>query len=72
MTGHTMTPAQLAEFLQTTTDRLYDMRSKGTGPRFIKVGREVRYLWPDIKVWLAANTYTSTSSRQAGDLASVG
>ena len=63
MTGHTMTPAQLATFLQVPEDRLYDMRANGTGPAFVKVGQAVRYLWPDVKEWLAQNTHTRTKGR---------
>lgn len=64
-----MTPAQLADFLQVPQDRLYDMRAKGTGPAFVKVGQAVRYMWPDVREWLQANTRMSTG--QARSLADV-
>jgi len=67
--AHAMTPAQLADFLQVPQDRLYDMRAKGTGPAFVKVGQAVRYMWPDVREWLQANTRMSTG--QARSLADV-
>lgn len=36
-------------------------RWDGTGPRFIKVGRAVRYRAADVLAWLEANTRTNTS-----------
>ena len=29
-------------------------RYKGTGPRFVRVGRHVRYRWPDVEAWLTS------------------
>ncbi len=37
-------------------DRVY-----GTGPKFIKIGRLVRYRRSDFEAWLEARTRTSTS-----------
>jgi|HubBroStandDraft_6_1064221.scaffolds.fasta_scaffold1274986_2 predicted DNA-binding transcriptional regulator AlpA len=36
-------------------------RADGTGPRFVKAGRLVRYTDPDVDEWIAAQTVTSTS-----------
>jgi predicted DNA-binding transcriptional regulator AlpA len=59
-----MTPGQLATFLQVSTERLYDWRSSGIGPRFVKLsGREVRYAWRDVREWLEANTLERTQGR---------
>lgn len=57
-----MTAPELAAFLQVDTERLYEMRAKGTGPAFVKIGRDVRYAWPDVLAWLRSRTYTSTAS----------
>jgi len=57
-----MTAHELAAFLQLDPDRLYDMRNKGTGPAFVKIGRDVRYAWPDVREWLRSRTYTSTAA----------
>jgi len=56
-TAHLMTAGQLAAFLQLDTERLYDMRRDGTGPRFVKIGRDVRYAWPEVRAWLDARTH---------------
>lgn len=37
-------------------------RYRGTGPRFLKVGRHIRYRWSDVEAWLA----TQESTRLAG------
>ena len=36
-------------------------RCEGTGPRFVKVGRLVRYNRADIEKWVLARTFESTS-----------
>jgi predicted DNA-binding transcriptional regulator AlpA len=36
-------------------------RVAGTGPKFIRVGRLVRYREDDVNAWLAARTVSSTS-----------
>jgi hypothetical protein len=55
-----MTPADLAEFLQVDTERLSEMRSRGTGPAYVKIGRDVRYAWPAVREWITANTRRAT------------
>ena len=40
-------------------------RCDGTGPRFVKVGRAVRYRESDVAEWLAAQTVRSTSEAGA-------
>jgi predicted DNA-binding transcriptional regulator AlpA len=56
------TPSQVAEFLQLGTDRLSAMRSSGTGPRFVKIGRDVRYSWRDVDAFIAGNAQTITGT----------
>lgn len=53
------TPQDVATFLQIDRDRLSQMRSKGDGPPFIKLGRDVRYRWRDVTDWLESNLRTS-------------
>lgn len=55
-----LTARDLAEFLQLDEERLYDMRAAGTGPAFVKIGRDVRYTWPDVREWLAEHKRRST------------
>ena len=55
-------PEQLAEWLQLGTQgqrKLRRMRADGTGPKFITVGREIRYAWVDVHAW-------ATSERDRG------
>lgn len=40
-------------------------RVQGRGPRFIKIGKLVRYDEADVDAWLEANTRTSTSATSA-------
>ncbi|WP_311878665.1 DNA-binding protein [Microbacterium forte] len=51
------TPEQLAEWLQLGAQgarKLRTMRRDGTGPKFLTVGREIRYAWVDVHAWCAA------------------
>lgn len=54
------TPAQLAEKLATDTNTLSKLRQDGSGPRFTKLGRQVRYLNHDVLRWHNATARTST------------
>lgn len=56
-----LTPEQLAETLNTTTQRLAVHRMNGTGPRFVKEGRRVLYRLADVEAWLEANTRDRTT-----------
>lgn len=49
------TPEDAASYLSLTLRGLEDMRAKGTGPRFSKVGRIVRYNVADLDLWLLTN-----------------
>ncbi|MCL1599154.1 MAG: helix-turn-helix domain-containing protein [Actinomycetia bacterium] len=52
-----LTPGELAEYLQVTEATLADWRYRGKGPRYVKVGRLVRYSQEDdVDTWLASNT----------------
>lgn len=64
MTEELVPPVALAEYLGTTTGALAQMRYRGIGPRFIKLGaKAVRYSMADVNAWLAANTMQCTSER---------
>jgi hypothetical protein len=52
-------PREVADYLgggehEITEDTLKDWRYKGTGPRYSRVGKHVRYNWDDVDAWLAA------------------
>lgn len=53
-------PAKVAQLLHTTDDGLAQMRYRGTGPKFVKVGKKVLYRWSDIRAYLDANTCQRT------------
>lgn len=57
-------PAEVAEYLHTTTAALAQDRYKGTGPKFIKRGRRVLYRWSDVLEWLDRNTIERTDERR--------
>ena len=46
-------PGQVAEYLQKPEKTLAEWRSRGVGPRYLTVGRDVRYRWNDVEEWLA-------------------
>jgi hypothetical protein len=57
-------PAQVAKLLHTTGDGLAQMRYRGTGPKFVKVGKKVLYRWSDVRQYLNANTCQRTDDRR--------
>jgi excisionase family DNA binding protein len=46
------TPLELAERLKIQPRTLQDWRSTGRGPKFVRVGRVIRYRESDIEKWL--------------------
>lgn len=54
------TPSEVAQYLRTSEQCLATMRYRGSGPRFVKLGRRVMYRWVDVQAWLDANTKTRT------------
>jgi Helix-turn-helix domain len=47
------TPAEVAEFLRKPPKTLAEWRSRGLGPQYFKIGRDVRYGWEAVLKWLA-------------------
>jgi predicted DNA-binding transcriptional regulator AlpA len=47
-----LTPEQVAQRLSCTTEWLAQLRYRGDGPRFVKLGRLVRYREHDIVAWV--------------------
>ena len=58
-------PAEVAAALDMSEAALAAMRYRGTGPRFRKRGRQVLYLWSDVRDYLDAGTRTRTSGHGA-------
>lgn len=55
------TPAQLGERFGMTTGALAQMRYKGNGPKFIKLGgKQIRYSEKSIQEWLEQQTRDRT------------
>lgn len=55
------TPKQVAAALHMSEEALAQLRYRGTGPKFIRVGaRKVLYRWSDVNAYLDANTTTQT------------
>ncbi|EFD51811.1 DNA binding domain, excisionase family [Micrococcus luteus SK58] len=56
-----MTPDELSEYTGTPVHTLAHWRYVGRGPRFVKLGRAVRYRAEDVRAWLEAQTRQSTA-----------
>lgn len=49
------TTEEVAEYLgDIPVKTLVQWRYKGTGPKYVRVGKHVRYRWSDVEAWLAA------------------
>lgn len=57
----TIGPEEAAERLGLQRSTLDNMRWRGDGPQYVKVGGRVRYRLADLANWLDAQTRTSTS-----------
>jgi excisionase family DNA binding protein len=56
-----LTTRQVSELLDVAEITLRIWRLKGCSPRFVKLGRSVRYRRADIEAWLDARSVASTS-----------
>jgi predicted DNA-binding transcriptional regulator AlpA len=54
------TPAEVAEALHTTTASLAQMRYRGHGPKFVRLGRRVLYRWVDVEQWITESVHIRT------------
>lgn len=52
-TEPSMTLPELAAFLSVSNQALYDLRSKGRGPRGFRVGRLLRFRLSEVEAWIA-------------------
>ena len=57
---------EVAHLLGISHKTLERMRMEGTGPKFIKVGRSVRYRLSDVQEWIEQNVRQSTSEIDEG------
>jgi predicted DNA-binding transcriptional regulator AlpA len=51
--------AAVAEYLGTTVPQLARLRWEGKGPTYVRLGRSIRYRWPDVDAWVEANVKTA-------------
>lgn len=42
----------LAAYLQIPVKTIYNWNSAGTGPRYVRIGKHVRYQWEDVVRWV--------------------
>ena len=57
------TPAEIAEALHTTPASLAQMRYRGDGPKFVRVGRRrVLYRWVDVEQYINESVHVRTDS----------
>lgn len=62
VTDRLVEPKEVADYLVVPAATLAQWRYLGQGPRFLKVGRFVRYRWSDVEAWLAGQSRGSTRS----------
>nr|WP_082969786.1 hypothetical protein [Mycobacterium sp. E3305] len=61
------TPAELAEYLHTTTASLAQNRYRGTGRKFIERGSRDSCPWSDVLECLESNTFQRTDGPRCSD-----
>jgi predicted DNA-binding transcriptional regulator AlpA len=61
--------AKAADFLAVSIALLNKFRIQGGGPKYVKIGRSVRYSQAALAIWLTQNERESTSD--AGELAAA-
>jgi excisionase family DNA binding protein len=64
-----LTQRQAAALLRLSERTLERLRVAGTGPRFVRAGRSVRYREGDLEAWIASRVVGSTSEVVQSDCA---
>ncbi|MEG3178189.1 helix-turn-helix domain-containing protein [Sphingomonas sp. RB3P16] len=65
MNALTVDTEEAARHLSLKPNTLEKMRTHGTGPRFVKLGRVVRYRIADLEAYIAERVVSSTSEKAA-------
>lgn len=60
-----LTTVEAAAYLKQKPSTMEQHRWQGTGPRFVKLGRSVRYRQSDLDAFLEARIFGSTTEAQA-------
>jgi predicted DNA-binding transcriptional regulator AlpA len=61
-----LTQRQASALLCLSERTLERLRVAGTGPRFVRAGRSVRYREGDLEAWIASRVVGSTSEAASG------
>ena len=63
--GAALSTAQAAQFCNCSEAHLEGLRSRGGGPKFVKLGgRHVRYFKADLVAWMRTNARANTSKEE--------
>jgi excisionase family DNA binding protein len=54
-------PSQVAEHMQVSLETLRHWRYRGTGPKYAKVGKHVRYRRTEVDRWLAQQEHEASA-----------
>ena len=57
-------PDEAGEYVGFTSNWLAKLRIYGGGPKYIKLGRKIRYARSDLNAWIAAGRSISTSQQK--------
>ncbi|MGY1435248.1 helix-turn-helix transcriptional regulator [Streptomyces reniochalinae] len=49
-------PDEVADYLGVPVKTLYQWHHRRIGPNVLKVGRHLRYRWPEVEEWLTAQS----------------
>jgi excisionase family DNA binding protein len=60
-----LTQDQASEWLSLSVRTLERMRVAGNGPRFVRMGKSIRYRLCDVEAWIASRVVGSTSEETA-------
>jgi excisionase family DNA binding protein len=60
-----LTQSECAEHLRLSERTLERLRTSGGGPKFVRMGRSVRYRLSDVEAWIASRVVGSTSEETA-------
>lgn len=59
------TPEEITSMLHVPVNTLNDWRSKGKGPKFVKIGRSVYYRRDDVLDYLQSQVFSSTAEARS-------
>lgn len=62
MSSQYMTSAELEEVYNLPKGTAAQLRYRGGGPEFIRLGSRIRYKREAVEAWIEANTFTSTAA----------